>query len=471
MLRNLLTRFNIFKFNHIKVLGIETSCDDTSVAIIDSSGHIYSESTKDQWKLHKEHRGIVPIIASEAHEKNIDFVVEDALKKSNLAIEDINYIAVTTGPGLSRPLKVGAEKAVSISKKYNIPIFSVNHLEGHSLVVRMENKSKPEFPFLILLVSGGHSQILICKGVGEYQLIGNTLDESVGEALDKAARSLGCEFGEVNNGENIITNIHGGQAIEILAKKGDPNNYPLTLPLLASKNCDFSFSGLRSSFDRTINKVKSSYNKKDDDKLTKIEKIRQNNQLDNSELYKDIKLTLKDQFDLAASFQNTAFKHLEHRIYRSLKWYYGIPEKKDKRNKSNNEENSIEMENPQGPPLNGIVVSGGVSKNEELRNRLTKIAEEFNLPIYFPKPSLCTDNGVMIAWAGVEMYNKGCKTTNPDQIFTLPVWPLDKNPQPLFRDINLDEKEISVRKRWYLDAVEKYGNKKDNADSNNNINK
>ncbi|KAF2074757.1 hypothetical protein CYY_003945 [Polysphondylium violaceum] len=429
------------------VIGIETSCDDTSVGIVDSSGKILGEYKVSQWNLHKVHNGIVPTIASKAHKEVIDQVVEGALENASMKIEDVDVIAVTVGPGMAHSLEVGVKKASQLAIKYKKPFCSVNHLEGHSLVARL-NQPHIEFPFFTILISGGHTQLLICHGVSNYTLLGTTCDDSIGEALDKAARIIDCRFGEVFDGEKIISNIHGGQAIEILAEKGNPSIYPFNVPMLNSGNCDFSFSGLKSELQRRVGKIK------------------QTNTAD------ERPLTLQEQQDFAASFQECAFKHLENKVTRALNWYYNKPmgSKKTKaaiakKNKLKEQDEQQQPETIEKAPLKGIVVSGGVAQNQKLRKQLESISKKFRLPLYFPPTSLCTDNGTMIAWAGVEMY-RNKMTSNPETVFYIPVWPLDKNNnQNQFFKSTLKEKEQEIRKGWYNNVVNMFN--KNDGDVNN----
>ncbi|EAL61633.1 hypothetical protein DDB_G0291299 [Dictyostelium discoideum AX4] len=457
---------NINNKKIFNVIGIETSCDDTSIGIVNSEGKIMAEYSKPQWSLHKVHNGIVPSIAFEAHQNEIDNAIEKTLDKAGMTMEDIDVIAVTTGPGMGKSLEVGLNKAKQLYREFKKPFCSVNHMEGHSLVVRMENHSI-EFPFLIVLVSGGHSQILICNDVSKYQLIGNTLDDSIGEALDKAARILGCPYGQVWDGQSLIENIHGGQAIEILASKGDPNSHHFTLPMKDSNNCDFSFSGIKSSLARLVKEIKSKSSSSSsitNNTTTKTTTTTTTTTIITTEtnnlITDENELSFVDKCNLAASFQNVAFNHLEHRIKKSLDWYYNFKTPKQKKNEllasktKSGKPPAIEIIKRE--PLKGIVVSGGVSKNNNLRKRIDDIGKRYNLPIYFPRPELCNDNGTMIAWAGVEMFKKGMTVDDPEKVIYLPVWPLDLNPKQIFKS-NLKEKDKQIRKGWYDNTIKKYG--------------
>jgi len=419
------------------VIGIETSCDDTSVGIVSSDGKILGECKMTQWNLHREHNGIVPTIASKAHREVIDQVVQGALNNASMTMDDVDVVAVTVGPGMAHSLDVGVKKASQLAIQHNKPFCSVNHLEGHALVVRLDQPDI-KFPFFTILVSGGHTQLLICHGVSDYTLLGTTNDDSIGEALDKAARLIDCKFGEVYDGEMIITNIHGGRAIEILAQKGDPSIHKFNTPMLNSGNCDFSFSGLKSELQRRVNRVK--------------------------QLNPDGILTLQDQRNFAAGFQECAFKHLENKITRALNWYYNKPLSSKQTKSANLSKQSTPASQPIveiRPPLKGIVVSGGVAQNEKLRSQLESISKQFKLPLYFPPTSLCTDNGVMIAWAGVEMY-RNQMISDPQTVYYIPVWPLDKKQNQLFKS-TLKEKDQKIRKGWYDNVVNMFT--KDNEDS------
>ena len=220
------------------VLGIETSCDETSVAIIkkrnkDDFGHILSENTLSQINKHKRFGGIVPELASREHENTLDPLVKKTIKEANITLSKIDAFAATTGPGLLGGLLVGSNYAKALSLANNKPFVSVNHLQGHILVTRM--KKKKNFPFLALLLSGGHTQLLIAKAFNKFQIIGETLDDALGEAFDKTAKVLGYDY-------------PGGPIIEKLASKGKRKDFfKLPKPLLHSKDLNFSFSGLKTS--------------------------------------------------------------------------------------------------------------------------------------------------------------------------------------------------------------------------------
>jgi len=241
-------------------LGIETSCDETAAAIVqengDSTANVLSNIVSSQIKEHKKFGGVVPEIAARSHIENIDFIIEKALQKSKKKIKDLDGIAATAGPGLVVCLHVGFNIGKSIATFGNKLFFPINHLEGHALSPSIENKIS--FPYLLLLVSGGHSQYLAVKNLGKYKRLGTTIDDALGEAFDKTAKILGIEF-------------PGGPQVEILASKGNPRKYQLPKPIFNKGGCNLSFAGLKTAVLR---------------------------------ISKDLKST-QDKYDLAASFQKT----------------------------------------------------------------------------------------------------------------------------------------------------------------------
>lgn len=254
------------------VLGIESSCDDTAAAVVTGDGRVLGEACVGQADLLAKYGGVHPSAAAAAHAAAIDGVVDAALKAAGVADRDVSAVAFTLGPGLSLCLNVGVRKARSLSRALGAPLVPVHHMEAHALVARMPaavatttaggagsgssngsngytaSSSSPsssaaapaasatQFPFLVLLVSGGHNLLLLARGVGEYVQLGSTLDDALGEAYDKVARMLG-----------LVAAPHGGAALEALARRGDPLRYPLPVPMKRRANCDFSFAGLKTS--------------------------------------------------------------------------------------------------------------------------------------------------------------------------------------------------------------------------------
>jgi N6-L-threonylcarbamoyladenine synthase len=242
------------------ILGIESSCDETAASIITENEQgitiILSNIVSSQVEVHKEFGGVVPELAARAHVEKIDWIVQKAIKDSGLTADDIDAVASTAGPGLIVCLSVGLSFGKSFASAMNIPFISVNHLEGHALSPKLN--SKLDYPYLLLLISGGHSQYLSVEGLGSYKRLGTTIDDALGEAFDKTAKLLGIEF-------------PGGPQIEVLAEKGDPNKYQLPKPIFNKGGCNLSFAGLKTA-------------------ILKVSKNIKNEQ---------------DKFDIAASFQKT----------------------------------------------------------------------------------------------------------------------------------------------------------------------
>ena len=227
-------------------LGIETSCDETAASIVKENsngrGEILSNIVSSQIDEHKEFGGVVPEIAARAHVEKIDFIIKKALKESKINIDDVDGIAATAGPGLIVCLTVGLSTAKAIAASLNKTLIAVNHLEGHALSPRILNNI--EFPYLLLLISGGHTQFLDVKGVNNYKRLGTTIDDAVGEAFDKTAKLIGIEF-------------PGGPQIEEYAKKGDSNYYKLPKPIINKGGCNLSFAGLKTAVLKISKKIKN----------------------------------------------------------------------------------------------------------------------------------------------------------------------------------------------------------------------
>ena len=218
------------------ILGIESSCDETAASILTENQHgiptILSNIISSQVDVHKEFGGVVPELAARSHIEKIDWIVEKAIKDSGKKLEDVDAIASTAGPGLIVCLSVGLSFGKALALSLNKPFIAVNHLEGHALSPKLN--SQLDYPYLLLLISGGHSQFLSVEGLGKYKRLGTTIDDALGEAFDKTAKILGIEF-------------PGGPQIEILAKKGDPNKYELPKPIFNRGGCNLSFAGLKTA--------------------------------------------------------------------------------------------------------------------------------------------------------------------------------------------------------------------------------
>ena len=261
----------------ITFLGIETSCDETAAAVIqeneDGSAKILSNIVSSQIKEHEKFGGVVPELAARAHVENIDFIINKALTESNLSIADLDGVAATAGPGLIVCLTVGLNVGKSIAAFAKKPFVAVNHLEGHALSPGLENKIK--FPYLLLLISGGHSQYLIVKDVNEYEQLGTTIDDALGEAFDKTAKMLDLGY-------------PGGPNIEKFAKLGDKTFYKLPEPIINKGGCNLSFAGLKTAVLRET---------------------------------KNINNEIQLKYNLAASFQHTINKILEKKTKEAMKQF------------------------------------------------------------------------------------------------------------------------------------------------------
>lgn len=342
------------------VLGIESSCDETAVAIVNDEKQIMGEALLSQAE-HKAFGGVVPEIAARSHLEHIDGILEQCLNQANIKLSDVDAIAAASGPGLIGGVMVGVMSAKALSIALNKPYIAVNHLEGHALAARVSNDVT--FPYLLLLVSGGHCQILVVKDVGEYERLGTTIDDAVGEAFDKVAKMLGLGY-------------PGGPAIEKLSASGDENRFTLPKPLIANTDCNLSFSGLKTA----VRKIVETYSPDGD--------------IDHADIPK------QDVADICACFQYTATDCLCRKLERAISYF--------KKNY------------PEGINL---VVSGGVASNTYLRKKLQILAEKHNLTFAAPPIRFCTDNGVMIAWAGLERFRKGY--TDSLDFKPRPRWPLD----------------------------------------------
>lgn len=340
------------------VLGLETSCDETAVGIVDSNHNILANVLYSQTKEHLPHGGVVPEIAARAHVQHLDTLIRTALDQSGLDWSDINGIAATCGPGLIGGVMVGMMTGKAIAAAKKIPFIGINHLEAHVLTARLTDQVP--FPYLTLLISGGHTQLLLARGLNDYTVLGESLDDAAGEAFDKSAKLMGLPY-------------PGGPHIDKLARRcHDPvaaqKRFPLPLPLLNRKGCDFSFSGLKTAMRDTVQALPPG-------------------PIESNTLY-----------DLCAALQTTIANILADRLLHAL---------------------------PQARAVGAqhFVLAGGVAANTQIRTRLTDVAESGGLTLVAPPMNLCTDNGVMIAWAGLEHLQAG--DTSPLNLPARPRWPLD----------------------------------------------
>ena len=346
----------------LTILGIETSCDETAAAVVrrhvDDAGairgEILSNAVFSQIADHAPFGGVVPEIAARAHVEHLDGLIARAMLEANVAWEDLDAIAATAGPGLIGGVIVGLMTAKGLAMARGLPLVAVNHLEGHALTARLTDNVT--FPYLLLLVSGGHSQLLAVEGVGRYRRLGTTIDDAVGEAFDKTAKLLGLGY-------------PGGPAVEAMARQGDPARFTLPRPLMGKAGCDFSFSGLKTAV-RQLAHAQDTL-----DEQTKA--------------------------DICAAFQIAVADVMADRVRNALLMCDDVLGEKTKR----------------------MVIAGGVAANQALKARLEAIAANHGVTLTVPPPRLCTDNGAMIAWAGLEKLALG--ETADLNVSPLARWPLD----------------------------------------------
>lgn len=336
------------------VLGIETSCDDTGAAVLDETGAVLGESLHSQKEVHLRTGGIIPTVAQQLHRENIEHVVQEALDRSGVSPSQLSAVATTVKPGLALSLGIGLEFTQRFVRQHNKPFIPIHHMEAHALTVRM--LQPVAFPFLVLLISGGHSLIAVAKGVDDFLLLGHSLDEAPGDTLDKVARRLSLIE------HPLCSTLSGGQAIELLAKTGDRTRFPFRTPMGQTHDCCFSFAGLRNQITMTIMKQESEEGIKQGTLLSCVN-------------------------DIAAAAQHTVASHLAKRTHRAILFC-----------KANG------LLPSHGPIL---VLSGGVASNQYIRKALTIITEATGLHLICPPAKFCTDNGVMIAWNGVERLREG----------------------------------------------------------------
>jgi len=345
----------------LTVLGVESSCDETAAAVVRGDGagpgEILSNAVLGQENLHAAYGGVVPEIAARAHAERLDLAIERALAEAGAALGDCDAVAVTAGPGLIGGVIAGVMTARGLALGAGLPLVAVNHLEGHALTPRLTDGVA--YPYLLLLVSGGHCQFLGVEGPGRYRRLGGTIDDSPGEAFDKVAKMLGLGF-------------PGGPEVERRARGGGGGRFALPRALMDRAGCDMSFSGLKTAVLRAR-----------DDLVEAQGGLRR-----------------ADVSDLCASFQRAIAEALAAKAARAMAAF-------------------------EAPVL---AVAGGVAANAELRAALTDVAGRAGRRLVAPPPRLCTDNGAMIAWAGIERLAAGLPTGDPAP---RPRWPLDAEAAPM----------------------------------------
>lgn len=345
----------------LRILGIETSCDETAAAVVtrmeDGSATTEADVVLSQLDEHSAYGGVVPEIAARAHVDALDTLIEEALQRAGITLSEVDAIAATSGPGLIGGLLVGLMTGKALAMATGKPLYAINHLEGHALTARLTDGVA--FPYLMLLVSGGHTQLVLVKGVGDYERWGTTIDDALGEAFDKTAKLLGLPY-------------PGGPAVERAAASGDPKRFVFPRPLVGEARLDFSFSGLKTAVRQAAESIAP--------------------------------VTDQDIADICASFQHAISRTLKDRIGRGLQRF---------------------SETFPGVDQPALVVAGGVAANKVVRQTLDELCATHGFRFVAPPHHLCTDNAVMIAWAGLER---------------------------MALDMPADELAVAPRSRWPLDA-------------------
>ncbi|WP_188013352.1 tRNA (adenosine(37)-N6)-threonylcarbamoyltransferase complex transferase subunit TsaD [Photobacterium damselae] len=333
----------------MRILGIETSCDETGIAIFDDEKGLLAHELYSQVKLHADYGGVVPELASRDHVKKTIPLVKAALTSAGLTPADLDGVAYTAGPGLVGALLVGATIGRSLAYAWDLPAVAVHHMEGHLLAPMLEENA-PEFPFVALLVSGGHTMMVEVKGIGEYQILGESIDDAAGEAFDKTAKLMGLDY-------------PGGPLLSKMAENGTSGRFTFPRPMTDRPGLDFSFSGLKTFAANTIRS-------NGDDEQTRA--------------------------DIAFAFQEAVVDTLAIKCKRALKQ----------------------------TGLKRLVIAGGVSANKYLRQELEKLMKGMKGEVFYPRTEFCTDNGAMIAYAGMQrLKNKELMDLG---VKAFPRWPIDQ---------------------------------------------
>ncbi|QBY42010.1 tRNA (adenosine(37)-N6)-threonylcarbamoyltransferase complex transferase subunit TsaD [Arsenophonus nasoniae] len=316
----------------MRVLGIETSCDETGIAIYDDQVGLLANQLYSQVKLHADYGGVVPELASRDHIRKTIPLIKVALQQAGLTGSDIDAVAYTAGPGLIGALLVGATIGRSLAFAWRVPAIAIHHMEGHLLAPMLE-ENRPEFPFVALLVSGGHTQLINVMAIGQYQLLGESIDDAVGEAFDKTAKLLGLDY-------------PGGPALSLMAQRGQVGRFVFPRPMIDRPGLDFSFSGLKTFAANTI----------------------RNNNMDQ-----------QTASDIARAFEDAVVDTLVIKCKRAL------------------EQTGIKR----------LVMAGGVSANRTLRAKMAESITKIGGQVFYARPEFCTDNGAMIALAGMIRLKNG----------------------------------------------------------------
>ncbi len=334
------------------VLGIETSCDETGVALYDTERGLLADALYSQVELHERYGGVVPELASRDHLRKLTPLIKQVFAEAGVALQDLEGIAYTAGPGLIGALMTGASLARSLAFALGIPALGVHHMEGH-LLAPLLDQTPPEFPFVALLVSGGHTQLIRVDAIGEYELLGESLDDAAGEAFDKTAKMMGLGY-------------PGGPRLAKLAEQGTQGRFRFPRPMTDRPGLDFSFSGLKTATLTCVNRLK-----------------------------KEAVLDDQAMADVAWAFQDAVVDTLVIKCKRALKQ----------------------------TGMKRLVIAGGVSANQHLREQLEKNLQGMGGQVFYPSLAYCTDNGAMIAFAGAQRLAAG-QSDGATPAALRPRWPL-----------------------------------------------
>ena len=354
--------------------------------MIDLSGQVLGESLSTQ--MSSRMGGVIPTFAMTFHAQRIAGVVSDCLSKAGVRVEDLTAIAVTNRPGLKGPLIVGTDYAKYLCMKHQLPMIPVHHMEAHALTARLVTPI--QFPFLVLLISGGHCLLALATALDQFTLLGTAIDDSPGEALDKCARRLGLH--------NLpgLRDVSGGKAVELTAAKAKGMvNFPV--PMRNYRDCRFSFAGVKASI--------NDHARREEERLG----------LDTDQMLPDVE-------EVCAGLQYTITKHLCERVQRGVEF--------------------LEYQGVEG--VNTLVVSGGVASNMFIRQGLSTVAEHFGMEAVYPPPRLCTDNGVMIAWNGLERWREGRGVVGWEEVLEVQV----ESRCPLGENVHEKVEKAAIKCKW-----------------------